>query len=55
MYILQEGQETSAIDIEESTTSPALSVFAFRKWEAFIEVVAQELPQNFVLGFKLLK
>lgn len=55
MFILQEGQETSAIDIEESKTSPALSVFAFRKWKAFIEVVAQDLPQNFVLDSELLR
>lgn len=54
MFILQEGQKTSAINIEESATSPALSVFAFRKWEAFIEVVAEELPKNFVLDSELL-
>lgn len=48
-------QETSAVNIEGSATSPALSVFALTKWEAFTEVVAQKLPKNFVLDSELLK
>ena len=55
MFILQEGHETSAINIEESTTSPVLRVFAFRKRKAFIEVVARELPKNFVLDSEFLR
>lgn len=55
MFILQEGHETSASNIEESTASPTLSVFALKKWKAFIEVVAQELPKNFGLDSALLR